>query len=886
MLRLIYIFLVLVFIVVSGYSGETSASQVVTNSATEEQGVRVTGGEGDKDADIVSRGECTPPANLLYSGEIALEDGFGAIAEKSFLALLNAGCSLTNGVLSDVDKAASDGLLRALILQEKHAELLERVDLLVKAESIDNDGAVYWRALVCFRESKYTEVIDLLDPFQKNIPKGVFGESMLRLLALARLKSGDVAGAIDCFELFAKNYPNSGGVSINRLDWGKALVFQGEFKAAVDILMPVLGDVDLNLSNNARYWIGRAYLQLGKAEEGVTVLEPLLADEIIAEDLRVNAVLAVVGSRSVGGLKSEGEDWNMHLKRDVDLLTNTLSRVSGEESKRKLSFEICRILLDGGRLDDAAPIVKAYVSANSDAVTSAALQLQLGDALLSAGRNEEAVSVYQQYLEIFVNAGGQADARLGSGWALIGVERYAEAALAFEKAYDLFEEPEQKMECLFKVGDALFLNTQYKKALSIYERFLKEFPESKFSAKAMFQIGACLVFLGENEEAERRLEFVVSQHKGSLESGEALLRIGELRESLGDWKGAEALYERMMKLYPDGQFFIKALRGRGMARYKQWSPNALEDFERVVQEFPDSDDAEYSFFMRAMCLYRLGRDKPALEICQEFMASYKDSEWAPVVRFWIGRFAYNSGDYESAEVEFMAFIEQYPEHDLADSAVFRAGMTALKRKEYVHAIELFGILVKSYPKSKYLAEARFRQADAMSQLGKFSGAILVFDEVINGFPENSLVALAWGRKGDCQFTLGAEDSERYKEAVRSYRVVTQSPGARWDRVLQAEYKIALSFEKLESKDDALDHYYSKVMVPFLMERERGSVISDSAKIWFTRGALAASEIVTEKKDWRQLVRILNRIVEADVAISSDAKKRITEIESDKWWLFY
>jgi len=323
-----------------------------------------------------------------------------------------------------------------------------------------------------------------------------------------------------------------------------------------------------------------------------------------------------------------------------------------------------------------------------------------------------------------------------------------------------------------------------------------------------------------------------------------------------------------------------------VSRYQQWSPDALADFERLVKESPGSEDAEYAFFMRAMCLYRLGRDAQALEICKEFISRYKDSLLAPVVRFWIGRFAYNSGDFESAEVEFLAFIEEYPLHELADAAVFRAGVTALKRKEYLHAIEMFGVLVKDFPKSPYLAEARFSQADAMSHLGKFSGAILVFDEVINNFPKSGLVAMAWGRKGDCQFTLGAGDAERYKEAIRSYRVVTQSPQVRWDMVLQAEYKIALSLEKLDRIEDALDHYYSKVMVPFLLEREKGSVVSESAKVWFTRGALAAADIVTNKNDWRQLVRILNRIVEADVAVSADAKKRIKGIESGKWWLFY
>jgi TolA-binding protein len=369
-----------------------------------------------------------------------------------------------------------------------------------------------------------------------------------------------------------------------------------------------------------------------------------LSGESVAEDLRVNAVLAVVNSRQQGAGSTNAEN-RTSADSDIELLTNTLAMVSSPEFKREISFEISRIFMDSGRIDEAAPRVKAYISDNSDAVTAAALQLKMGDALLNENRCAEAVVVYQQYLEIFVNAGGHANAQFGRGWALMGVERYAEAALAFEKAYDLFNESKQKSECLFKIGDAFFANTQYKKAITIYDRFREEFPESKYQAKALFQSGVCQQSLEQYDEAELIFEEVAKDYSDSVEAKESLLRIGGVHELQGEWKAAEDLYDRMMKLYPSGPFFVRALRGRGGARYQQWSPDALDDFERLVKEFPGSEDAEYAFFMRAMCLYRIGRDSQAFEICKEFMSRYKDSRLAPIVRFWVGRFAYNSGDF-------------------------------------------------------------------------------------------------------------------------------------------------------------------------------------------------------------------------------------------------
>jgi len=828
-------------------------------------------------ASCLSVSNVTDVADLLAAGELALEDGFAEVAVESFTAVLKSG----SAVASD-KSSARRGIFNALLAQKKYDELLGLLDTPAVKADIEPAAAVYWRALVSYHKKRYAESLGLLSSVQTNLPSGRLGEESLRLLSLAQLKTGDVSGAVKSFQNFSKKFPESDEALLNRLDWGKALIFNGELKAAVSVLKPVVKGEDQYLSNNALYWTGKALLQSGDTKKGIDILERLLSVDNLTENLLVNTVLAVVEIRS----NNSAEFGSGTVAGDVGLLTETLARVTSDDSKRKLTHELSLLLLEQGDFANAVPLVKSYVADNPDSVLAAELQLRLGDALLSSNRYDEAAVVYQQYLEVFADAGGYARAREGSGWALLGVGRYTEAALAFEKAYTLFKDPEQKMISLFKVGDAQVLGEQCKNALATYENFLKEFPKSRYRAKAMFQIGVCLEKLGQSKDAEKAFEAVVSQHPDTLEAQESLLAIGILYLEQKDWKGADAVFTGMMKRYPAGKLFSQALYRRGISRYRQWSPDALKDFTRVVEEYPEDDNRSHAFFMRAMCLYRLGHDDQALEMCEDFMKRYPDSDWAPRVRFRIGRFAYNTGNYQRAAEEFRAFVKQFPKDDLADSALYRSGMTALKLKEYVHAIELFARLVKEYPESRHLPEARFYQADAMCELGKFSGAILVFDEVINNFPESSLVPLAWGRKGDCLFTLGADDADRYKEAVHSYRVVTQSPQARKDTVLQADYKIGRSLEKQGLIDEALDHYYSKVMVPFLLERERGESISESEKIWFTRASLSVSDIVRDKEDWRQLVRILNRIVDADVAISVDAAKEIKVIERDKWWLFY
>jgi hypothetical protein len=76
------------------------------------------------------------------------------------------------------------------------------------------------------------------------------------------------------------------------------------------------------------------------------------------------------------------------------------------------------------------------------------------------------------------------------------------------------------------------------------------------------------------------------------------------------------------------------------------------------------------------------------------------------------------------------------------------------------------------------------------------------------------------------------------------------------------------------------------MMPFLLERENGKPPVEAARIWFSRAARGAADIVEARKDWRRLVRILERAATADVEFSAEARSRIQAVKSDYWWMFY
>jgi tol-pal system protein YbgF len=256
------------------------------------------------------------------------------------------------------------------------------------------------------------------------------------------------------------------------------------------------------------------------------------------------------------------------------------------------------------------------------------------------------------------------------------------------------------------------------------------------------------------------------------------------------------------------------------------------------------------------------------------------------VLFWQARQAFNEERYADAERDFGIFLQRYPKDPDAESAVLWAGRAAARRQEYLGAIEHFTTLIKEFPQGARLAEARLEQGNALSALAKFSEAILVYQELVTRYPESDAVAETWLRIGDCQFMLGQDDSARYTSAMQAYRAAINSPHDGLGLDLQAEYKIGRCLQKLERPEEAIHQFYKRVMLRFLEAGEKGQPQTEAARMWFGLASRDAADILEQSGEWRKLVSILERAVDAGVPGEAGFRERIRNIRSQHWWLFY
>jgi TolA-binding protein len=808
-----------------------------------------------------------PEVNPLTVAQVALEDGLYDLAQRQAEIILkeNKGSVSSRG-------DAMVLLARALHGQHRFKDMLQKIDEMgIRTPTTQPGALVYWHAVAQYEAGGVAAAFSEIRGFSARFPGSGLIPPASRLEAWCNLKEGRREAALAVFEHYDRQYGNTEEGSANLLDWGQALLGEGNAVKAREVLdrlvkrMPATAAVQ-----DGKLWLAKALVADGKWEAAWNLLNLVANDSAMRQDRRA---LAWMNLSEVNAVQTNLEAAVTSAARSVDLAPTQYLKNRGQALWG-------RWLLRQGKLAAGEAKLRPVIAQLTDDSISGVLQLELAGTCHAMNQPQKAAEEYQYYLETFTDPTGRLQAFRGRGLALWALQRYAEASVMFDKAAGLVSDPAGRESLLVKSADALFANSQFKIAGAAYERILAEFPAGVLTTQVLFQYGESLARQSQWGPAEERFRELIRRYSDSPLAERALLRIAELKEEQGPsfMRAALAAYSDVMAIYPSGALFAEALHRHGLVAYQVGEiDTALKDFTRVVTDFPTNRVAPQAYFMRGWALYMRGQEAESLKVCKAFVVSYPDSEWTPGVIFWIGEYAYNHGHYAEAETQFIKLAEKAPKDALAEKALLWAGRSAMKQKEYLRAVDIFSRMARAYPGSEHMAEARFLQGDSLSELGEFSRAILVFDDLIAKFPNSTLVSAAWGRRGDCQFTLGAADPQRYDEAVSSYRSVARSPGTTFDLELQAEYKIGRCYDKLGRRTEAIEQYYTRVVIRYLAGK--GSV---SEAIWFTKAAFSAADILELEKNWKRAVKVLERVVDARVPASGDARKRIEQIRSEHW----
>jgi len=129
--------------------------------------------------------------------------------------------------------------------------------------------------------------------------------------------------------------------------------------------------------------------------------------------------------------------------------------------------------------------------------------------------------------------------------------------------------------------------------------------------------------------------------------------------------------------------------------------SAVEEFEAIIKEHPDSTYYESSLFFSAKCWQALKRYPKAILRYGQVLIFSRDGVRVRQALFGLAMSRYKNGDWRLAAEQFEKFAALYPDSPVAPAALYY-GFKAFKEvRDDNRAEELKALLIQNYPEHRY-----------------------------------------------------------------------------------------------------------------------------------------------------------------------------------------
>ncbi len=499
-------------------------------------------------------------------------------------------------------------------------------------------------------------------------------------------------------------------------------------------------------------------------------------------------------------------------------------------------------------LGDAKLVKEAYDRAVSAEMKRLAGYAH-GKSLLKDGATlEEGVALVRSLVRDAPDAPGARDGLAAVAAAYREHKLAKESVAVYKEMFETWPDAVKSFDLQDGLGRSLGELTRYDEAIEAFARAEECASDDEDRAMAMVEQGNMLGAAGKEDAKLAKLRSVLSKYPATAAAA-----------SIKDTVRLSDLEDRGRSLYGEYHF-----------------AEAQEIFREVAEK--DASKKPLMEYLEVMCLYGQGLDDEAEKRAGEIAANSPDVAMRARATLWLAKLSYNRGAWADARRRFADYAEMAPKAGDAPDALVWSARAAFAESDFSAAIQIVTKLVEAYPDSP----ARFRgflvQGESLIELARFDEAVLVLERAAlaeGTDPEDRLRAKLLG--ADALFAMGADNPQRYQEALEAYRSVNMGESLDPSRRLCVAYKIAKTLEKMKRTEEASDRYYTDVVIAYRNGRSKGVRYDDEARASFSRAAFRlADDFEARGRDY-QAIHVLELVVASDVPAAAEAAKRIGRI---------
>ncbi|MBU0678787.1 MAG: tetratricopeptide repeat protein [Verrucomicrobia bacterium] len=539
----------------------------------------------------------------------------------------------------------------------------------------------------------------------------------------------------------------------------------------------------------------------------------------------------------------------------------------GSAYRQKAELRRAEVFVTGGRYVEASGLFAALLDEKPDDEVAASALYYLGYSARRADDGKVAEKAFRKLLADYPKSPYMSYACLELVEMMDGSHSDKEKLELLERASEHPASDRVAAEALFKMGELAFTKADYEKSAEAYGRLLKEHPADMRAKEAALQTAWSLHHVGKYADAAELIE----DNRGTIPDdalAEWLYLEANCLRQLMRYDEAQAIYERLLREYPDDRFAPAAHYESALIAFKQ---GRHEDVIRLSKDLdaPEGLDEDLQWLLAESYSVSEDHDK-AIQYYRMIIKSFPDSEQAPNSIFRIGSILQKREDFAAASETFRELAAKYPEHDLAGRGLFASGFCMTRAGDYSEAVKDWGELIERFPEHELVEEALFQKGLAEIRLGHTRKGPETLNKLLADFPETSYAAQA-------HYWLGiiADEKEYFDAATAQFKqALAASPAA--DLADRTRFRLAATLQKQGKPDEAAD------LVEELLESKIKSDIPPSLLEWLARhrleqgrleGACKAASVLVKQGDseaWKQIGWYLQGLAQAQLGLKDKA----------------
>lgn len=430
-----------------------------------------------------------------------------------------------------------------------------------------------------------------------------------------------------------------------------------------------------------------------------------------------------------------------NIKAAKNAYETLMSSFVGGEFIGPAAYRLADIYFQEKNYEEALPLFRRAAVRIADKSVVNSAKFFTARCLENLHSTAEARLIYEDVAGMQGNNPFRDASRLSIARLLSDAGKKAEALKQYETLVKETDRPEVRAEAAVR-GALLKMDLgQGEKAAADLQKAL-QMPEIG-AWKDVARIGLLRVYY-ESGKFKQLLDFYNAGAKDFSTDAlpEVLLLAANANRQLADHKEARALYDRIIKNYPDSSYAKEAQYERLVSLYSADDPGLIAEVDKYLAQNPGSDKKDQVTLLKAEALYRKQDYAGATPVYASLAKSTLPPNLKAEAQFKLGWCYMQTKSYELAIAMFTAFLNEYPKHKLAAAALAQRAIASQQTRDYAAALKDFNTLISDYPKARERELALQQKALLLGQQQDNQGMSDAFQQLLKDYPQTAAAAQA------------------------------------------------------------------------------------------------------------------------------------------------